>query len=63
MEIRLICERCGMLHPADYDGLRCKSDTCQGRLIEIRITQDNHKRWKKMQERRRKDERERKEPE
>jgi len=33
----LICEKCGLIHRIDYDGLRCKNAGCQGKLIPVSI--------------------------
>jgi len=36
MEV-LICERCQLIHPADYDGLTCRNPNCGGKLIPVNI--------------------------
>ncbi len=33
----LICEKCGLVHPIDYDGLECRQPDCDGKLIPTRI--------------------------
>ena len=33
----LICERCELIHPIDYDGLTCRNEGCGGHLIPVNI--------------------------
>jgi len=33
----LICEKCSLIHPLDYDGLTCRQPECDGKLIPTSI--------------------------
>ena len=33
----LLCEKCGLVHPEDYDGLTCRQPNCGGKLIPVDI--------------------------
>ena len=33
----LLCEKCGLVHPQDYDGLTCRNPGCGGKLIPTKI--------------------------
>jgi len=37
----LICERCQLVHPADFDGLTCRNPGCGGKLIPVEIQFDS----------------------
>jgi len=33
----LICEKCGLIHSIDYDGLTCRNENCGGKLLAVEM--------------------------